>query len=74
MYWAAGVNKNSVAELTLCYMVLTIRRVHEFSSKLRAGEWRGPWASGVTCEARLWACTDAAISARKSSSCCSPMG
>ena len=46
MYWAAGVNKNSVAELTLCYMVLTIRRVHEFSSKLRAGEWRGPVGFG----------------------------
>src|SRR5262249_47354866 len=42
MWWAAGVNKISVAELAVCYMVFAIRRVHFFSAVLRRGEWKGP--------------------------------
>lgn len=46
MWWAAGVNKGSVAELAVCYMILSVRRVHEFSSTLRAGQWKGPVGFG----------------------------
>lgn len=46
MWWAAGINKVSVAELTVCYMVLTVRRVHYLSSVLRRGEWAGPLGYG----------------------------
>jgi D-3-phosphoglycerate dehydrogenase len=46
MWWAAGINKTSVSELTVAYMVLTLRRVHEFSSVLRRGEWNGPRGFG----------------------------
>ena len=46
MWWAAGVNKGSVAELAVCYMILSVRRVHEFSSTLRAGKWMGPVGFG----------------------------
>jgi D-3-phosphoglycerate dehydrogenase len=42
MWWAAGINKVSVAELSVCYMVLTLRRIHFFSSILRKGEWKAP--------------------------------
>ena len=42
MWWAAGINKVSVSELAVCYMVYALRRVHFFSSILRRGEWRGP--------------------------------
>jgi D-3-phosphoglycerate dehydrogenase len=42
MWWAAGVNKVSVSELAVAYMVLTIRRVWQFAAILRNGEWRGP--------------------------------
>jgi D-3-phosphoglycerate dehydrogenase len=41
MWWTAGVNKVSVSELAVCYMVYAIRRVHFFSSILRRGEWKG---------------------------------
>lgn len=47
MWWAAGVNKVSVAELAVCYMVFVLRRVHFFSSVLRRGEWRGPVGFGA---------------------------
>lgn len=47
MWWAAGVNKVSVSELAVCYMVLTLRRVHAFSSILRAGAWTGPVGFGA---------------------------
>lgn len=47
MWWAAGVNKVSVAELAICYMVLTIRKVHTLSSILRAGQWKGPVGFGA---------------------------
>ena len=46
MWWAAGVNKVSVAELTISYMILAIRRVHEFSATLRRGAWTGPVGFG----------------------------
>jgi D-3-phosphoglycerate dehydrogenase len=42
MYWAAGINKVSVSELAVCYMVLAVRRVHFFSQILWRGEWKGP--------------------------------
>jgi D-3-phosphoglycerate dehydrogenase len=47
MWWAAGINKVSVSEITVCYMVYTLRRVHFFSSLLRAGEWKGPMGFGA---------------------------
>lgn len=47
MWWQAGVNKVSVAELAICFMVLSIRRVHTLSSILRAGEWKGPVGFGA---------------------------
>ena len=46
MYWAAGINKVSVAELALCYMVFTLRRAHFFSQILYRGEWKGPVGFG----------------------------
>lgn len=47
MWWAPGINKTSVAELAVCYMILTLRRVHEFASILRRGEWKGPMGAGA---------------------------
>ncbi|HEY8581098.1 MAG TPA: NAD(P)-dependent oxidoreductase [Beijerinckiaceae bacterium] len=47
MWWAAGINKVSVSELAVCYMVLALRRVHFFSSILRRGEWKGPVGFGA---------------------------
>jgi D-3-phosphoglycerate dehydrogenase len=47
LWWQAGVNKVSVAELAICYMVLSIRRVHTLSSILRAGDWKGPVGFGA---------------------------
>ncbi len=46
MWWAAGINKVSVAELAVCYMILAVRRVHEFCTILRNGEWKGPIGFG----------------------------
>ncbi len=46
MWWTAGINKISVSELAVCYMVLTLRRVHEFASILRRGQWKGPIGFG----------------------------
>ncbi len=46
MWWAPGINKTSVSELAVCYMVLTLRRVHLFSAVLRRGEWKGPMGFG----------------------------
>jgi D-3-phosphoglycerate dehydrogenase len=42
MYWAAGINKYSVSELAVSFMVFTLRKVHFFSQILRRGEWKGP--------------------------------
>lgn len=47
MWWAAGINKFSVSELAVCYMVLTLRRVHEFASLLQRGVWTGPVGFGA---------------------------
>jgi len=47
MWWAAGINKYSVSELAVCYMVFTIRRVHFLSSILHRGEWKGPIGPGA---------------------------
>jgi phosphoglycerate dehydrogenase-like enzyme len=52
MWWAAGVNKVSVAELAVCYMVFAIRRVHYFASILRHGEWKGPVGFGADLRGR----------------------
>lgn len=46
MWWQPGINKVSVSELAVSYMVLALRRVHEFSSILRAGQWGGPRGFG----------------------------
>jgi len=47
MWWQAGINRVSVSELAVSYMVLALRRVHEFSSLLRAGQWGGPIGFGT---------------------------
>jgi D-3-phosphoglycerate dehydrogenase len=47
MWWAPGINRYSVSELAVSYMVLTLRRVHYFSSILRRGEWKGPVGYGA---------------------------
>ncbi len=47
MWWAAGINKVSVSELAVCYMVFTLRRLHFFSQLLRKGEWKGPVGFGA---------------------------
>ena len=52
MWWQAGINKYSVSELAVSYMVLTLRRVHEFASILRRGEWHGPQGFGSDLRGR----------------------
>lgn len=52
MWWAPGINKISVSELAVCYMVFTVRRLHFFSSVLRRGEWRGPMGFGADLRGR----------------------
>jgi len=47
MWWAAGINRTSVSELTVAYIVLALRRVHELSAILRAGKWGGPVGFGA---------------------------
>ncbi len=42
MYWAAGINKYSVSELAVAFMVMTLRKVFFFSRILYKGEWKGP--------------------------------
>jgi len=46
MWWAAGVNKVSVAELAIASMIHAIRRVHVYAAMLRRGEWKGPVGFG----------------------------
>jgi D-3-phosphoglycerate dehydrogenase len=53
MWWAAGINKISVSELAVCYMVYTLRRVHFFSTTLRRGEWKGPMGFGSDLRGRI---------------------
>jgi D-3-phosphoglycerate dehydrogenase len=52
MWWAAGVNKVSVSELAVCYMVMCVRRLHFLSSILRRGEWKGPVGFGADLRGR----------------------
>ncbi len=52
MWWAPGINKVSVSELAVCYMVFTLRRLHLFASTLRKGEWRGPMGFGADLRGR----------------------
>ena len=52
MWWAPGINKISVSELAVCYMVLTVRRIHFFSSVLRRGEWQRPLGFGSDLRGR----------------------
>jgi D-3-phosphoglycerate dehydrogenase / 2-oxoglutarate reductase len=52
MWWAPGINKISVSELAVCYMVFTMRRLHFFSSILRQGEWSGPRGFGADLRGR----------------------
>jgi D-3-phosphoglycerate dehydrogenase len=52
MWWAAGINKVSVSELAVCYMVLAVRRLHFFASVLRRGEWKGPLGFGTDLRGR----------------------
>jgi len=52
MWWAAGINKVSVAELAVCYMVFTMRRLQLFCSLLARGEWKGPIGFGTDLRGR----------------------
>ena len=52
MWWAAGINKVSVSELAVCYMVLAVRRLHFFASVLRRGGWKGPLGFGTDLRGR----------------------
>jgi D-3-phosphoglycerate dehydrogenase / 2-oxoglutarate reductase len=52
MWWAAGINKVSVAELAVCYMVYGVRRLQLFSSLLRRAEWKGPIGFGADLRGR----------------------
>ncbi|HEX6001870.1 MAG TPA: NAD(P)-dependent oxidoreductase [Hyphomicrobiaceae bacterium] len=52
MWWAAGINKISVSELAVCYMVLAVRRLHVFSGVLARGEWKGPIGFGTDLRGR----------------------
>jgi D-3-phosphoglycerate dehydrogenase len=60
MWWAAGINKVSVSELAVCYMVFTLRRIQVFSSLLAAANGRGPLVSAPTSGAAPSASTAAA--------------
>jgi D-3-phosphoglycerate dehydrogenase len=52
MWWAAGINKVSVSELAVCYMVYTLRRLQLFATLLRRGEWSGPVGFGSDLRGR----------------------
>jgi D-3-phosphoglycerate dehydrogenase len=52
MWWAAGINKVSVSELAVCYMILALRRVHFFSTVLARGAWQGPMGFGADLKGR----------------------
>ncbi len=40
--WAPGVNRQAVAELTICFMIALCRSVVPLARGLAAGEWRHP--------------------------------
>ncbi|OGA08967.1 MAG: hypothetical protein A3H33_05015 [Betaproteobacteria bacterium RIFCSPLOWO2_02_FULL_65_20] len=46
IWWVPGINKVSVSELAVCYMVFALRRLQLFSSVLARGEWKGPMGFG----------------------------
>src|SRR5262245_54682106 len=52
MWWAAGINKVSVSELAVCYMVFTVRRLQLFCSLLARGQWKGPVGFGADLRGR----------------------
>jgi D-3-phosphoglycerate dehydrogenase / 2-oxoglutarate reductase len=52
MWWAPGINKVSVSELAVCYMVYTLRRLHYFTSILYKGTWKGPVGFGADLRGR----------------------
>lgn len=52
MYYAAGINKYSVSEIAICYMLIAIRRVHFLSSILWRGEWKGAVGFGMDLRGR----------------------
>ncbi len=52
MWWAPGINKYSVSELAVAFMVIALRRVHFFSSILYRGEWKGPVGFGADLRGR----------------------
>lgn len=52
MWWTAGINKISVSELAVCYMVFIIRRVHFFASVLKSSQWKGPMGFGADLRGR----------------------
>lgn len=52
MWWVPGVNKISVSELAVCYMVYALRRLQLFSSILARGEWTGPIGFGGNLRGR----------------------
>ena len=73
MYWAAGINKVSVSELAVAFMVFTRAQGALLLADPAARRMERPdWIRARTCADRPSAFTAAAISARKSSSCCSP--
>ena len=49
--WTPGVNRRSVSELTLCYIIAALRKVQAVNAELRGGVWRrqvGHTLSGKT--------------------------
>ncbi len=46
MWWTPGINRTSVSELAISYIILALRRAHEFSRLLRDGRWAGPMGFG----------------------------
>ena len=72
MWWAAGINKVSVAELAVCYMVYTVRRAAAvLLAASRAASGRARSASAPTCADARSVSTAVGTSARRWSSCCS---
>src|SRR5262245_14329112 len=47
-----GIKKVSVAELAVCYMVFTVRRLQLFCSLLVRGQWKGPIGFGTDLRGR----------------------
>ena len=74
MYWAAGINKVSVSELAVCFMVFTSAQGPLlFADPAQAANGKARSDRPRTCADRPSAFMAAAISARKSSNCYSLM-